>query len=694
MKEAIKEEIPRLMLCLGLPVAFEIIFQLLILKNGIGTLPMLCYSAVAGGIIWLLTGMLEKKAGSILYGVLNGLLCLYFLIQLVYYYVFRVFFSFRSLFIVGGDIMEFKSQMFHAITANLGYIVIYLVLLAGAVVLFVKFCDVAHHSWRFRVAGVAGVAVLAVLFQASLFLGGTGDSSAWSLYKKDWMPIPGAKKLGMLVVAEKDIVSLVKGEDSNHDLGDLVIPEHPEVTYAPTKKPENTAVPTTLPEKTPTPIKNPEDDPVGSPVPTLSPTPTPTPVDTSPNILDIDFMALAEAETKEEIKTLHSYFAKEEYTRKNEYTGMFEGYNLILITAEGFAPYAMQEGLTPTLNKMVSEGFVFENYYAPIWHTSTIDGEFANTTGLLPDGTHSLRRMSANDMRFAFGNMFGKLGYQTKAYHNHSYKYYDRHKIYPVMGYEYKGRGNGLEVKKQWPGSDLEMMQLSIPEYIGQEPFHVYYMTVSGHMEYTFNDNSMSLKHKKAVADLPYSEAARAYIACNYELELAMEYLIGELEKAGIAERTVIAIATDHYPYGLTNEVISELSGHEVDEKFELYKSSLILWSASMEHPVKVEKYCFAIDIVPTLANLMGLTYDSRLFMGKDILSDSEGLVIFSDKSFITDQLMYNAEDGTVTALTQEVPSQEYVDRMKQIVKNRFQVSKGIIDLDYYSYLPEKEENE
>ena len=198
----------------------------------------------------------------------------------------------------------------------------------------------------------------------------------------------------------------------------------------------------------------------------------------------------------------------------------------------------------------------------------------------------------------------------------------------------------------------------------------------------------MAYNNRKYVDDLPYSDVAKAYIACNYELEKALAYLIEQLEEAGVAERTVIALATDHYPYGLEKKYIDELAGHEVEENFELYKSTLILWSASMKEPVEVNKYCSALDIVPTLANLFGLEYDSRLYMGKDILSDSEGLVIFKNKSFITDKIMYDSRTKKITYLTDEEVTEDYVAAMRQIVKNRFAVSKDIIDLDYYRYLP------
>ena len=95
-----------------------------------------------------------------------------------------------------------------------------------------------------------------------------------------------------------------------------------------------------------------------------------------------------------------------------------------------------------------------------------------------------------------------------------------------------------------------------------------------------------------------------------------MESLVRQLEEAGRLEDTVIVLSADHYPYGLTDEEYSELFGHPVDPVFEIYENSLILWSADLEEPVHVDKYCSSLDVMPTLANLFGLEYDSRLGAG------------------------------------------------------------------------------
>ncbi|MBE6031399.1 MAG: LTA synthase family protein [Clostridiales bacterium] len=437
------------------------------------------------------------------------------------------------------------------------------------------------------------------------------------------------------------------------------------------------------------------------------------------NEMDIDFAALAETETDQTLKQMNLYFDSVTPSKQNEKTGIFAGKNLVMIVAESFCSYAVNETYTPTLYKMQTEGYTFTNFYNPIWGVSTSDGEYVATTGLLPKpGVWSMRESSTNSLPFTMGNQFRKLGIETRAYHNHYAEYYDRTESHPNLGYLYKGLGTGLNVKEQWPESDHEMLVLSTPEYLTPyeftvtnddgttsttsaiAPFHVYYMTVSGHLNYNFMGQAMCVRHKDKVMDLDMSEACQAYIASQIELDLAMEHLLTELEKAGQLENTVIVISGDHYPYGLTSEQISEFLGHPVDEKYEIYKSSLIIYNPGME-PETIDKYCSSLDIIPTVSNLFGLEFDSRLLMGRDIFSDTDPLVIFKDRSWISDKGKYDAQTGvftpfeTVTEVDDSITSEgavsdvseDYINGIISRVDNRFNYSRLILERDYYRYL-------
>ncbi len=426
--------------------------------------------------------------------------------------------------------------------------------------------------------------------------------------------------------------------------------------------------------------------------------------DRSPNVWKIDLAKLAElSQDSKEEKWLADYIAGLTPTNRNEYTGMFEGYNLIFLTAEGFSTYAIREDLTPTLYKMVNSSFVFNNYYVPLWQTSTSDGEYVNCTGLIPDGQHSMKKSAANNMSCCLPRFFSEEGVYCRAYHNNTLSYYDRYLSHPNLGYDFKAikLGKGLseeewgdqlftvETPDAWPGSDYEMMVGTVGDYVNDERFHVYYMTVSGHMNYDFSGNRMSSWNKEAVSGLDMSENARAYIACNIELDKAMEYLLDQLEQAGKLENTVICLSADHYPYGMTEEQYEELAGKDLSQDMDTYRNSLILWNAGMEEPVYVDKVCCSVDILPTLLNLFGFDFDSRMYAGRDIFSDEEGLVIFNDRSFVSDTVAYSRKQKTTTWKDElsEEEQEAYMSAAKQDVKDRYQFSAYILRNDYYNLI-------
>lgn len=652
-------------------IYLEVILHLFIYSNITRySLFVFLFAIPIGIFLTFLCGLFKKEVNIVLAWIFTSISCLLFIVQLIYFNIFKAYLSMYSIGAVGTDVLEFSDQIILGIKDNLlGIILCMLPLLTMGIMNKKLIFNKKNRKHQFVLLASAIILQLVSILLLPIY--GKGSYSPYDLYHKTWVQEMSVERLGLLTTTKNDFARLITmGEGNSLDgIGKLPIVEGQE----PDKE-----------DSTTTPTKDEDKNPVKEP--TATPTPDPEPIPTEPNILDIDFAALAENEKNAELKVMHQYFNQVQPTLKNEYTGMFEGYNLIHLVAEGYSPYAVHKEVTPTLYKLVNEGFVFNNFYTPLWWASTSDGEYVANTSLIPkSGVVSFYESGSNYMPFAFGNQFGKLGYSTRAYHNHTYTYYKRHISHPNMGYEYKGLGNGLEVTETWPESDLEMMELTIPEYINDQPFHTYYMTVSGHMNYTFTGNSMSAKNKELVEDLPYSEESKAYIACNVELDRALEKLLADLEAQGIADKTVIALSADHYPYGLEKDKIDELAGHKVEENFELYKNNFILWSGSMKEPIVIDKVSSSLDIAPTLSNLFGLEYDSRLFMGRDILSDAEPLVMFSNRSFITDKVMYNSKTQEVINLTEEEIPEDYINNLNQIVDYKFLISENILDLDYYN---------
>ena len=406
------------------------------------------------------------------------------------------------------------------------------------------------------------------------------------------------------------------------------------------------------------------------------------------NMLNIDFDSLIDKEEDEEVRLMHKYFKSIIPSEKNEYTSMFKNKNIILINAESFDVSAIDKAVTPTLYKMVNSSFVFNNYYQPLYPISTFDGEYMNLTSLIPkEGVWSLRVSSDKSMPFVYGKSFQKLGYNTHAFHNYVYNFYEREQTHPGMGFEYMACGNGLEKLMncdEWPNSDYEMIKSTMDIYTKQSPFAIYYLTVSGHLNYNFRENAMSKKNKDSVSNLKLSNKMKAYTATNKELDKALEYLLKNLEEKGLLDDTLIVISPDHYPYGLTCNSLNENSKNDRCDKFELHHTSLIMYNPNIKK-TEINKVVAGIDIMPTVYNLFGIEYDSRLLMGTDALSEKEGVVILSDRSWVSDYGTYDSITNNFTPFDGKKVDKDYVEKMNKIVNEKVSVSSLILDKNYYS---------
>lgn len=638
----------------------ELIIRITSAKDffGIGLLYIFLFSLPVALILFAASHLFSNKVNRIVSIVSTVILLVFYDSQLIYYQVFKTFYTVFSL-TRAGQATDFVFETLQTILRSIVPFVILFLPTILIIIFAIKKKDFFEQYSDVPLYSVAACVCFQLIAISCTFLTGKGIFSPYDLYFQTSSLNQSANKLGLITTFRIDAQRLVFGE--------------PDIIDFPIDDDSSSG------------ISSSED--VSSMTSSEDETPVIKPVVYTPNILNIDFDSLNENCEDSRIEKMHEYFSEAEYTLKNEMTGIYEGYNLIYITAESFSPYVISETLTPTLYKMVNEGMNFTQFYNPIWGVSTLDGEYVNCQGLLPkSGVWSMWRSAENYLPFTLGNQFKRLGYNTLAYHNHTFDFYNRDESHPNLGYIYKARGNGLEVKGSWPESDLEMIEKTTDEFLTGEPFHVYYLTVSGHMNYTFIGNSMASKNKAYVKDLPLSEECKAYLACNIELDKALELLLQRLEEAGVAEKTLIVLAPDHYPYGLTKEGIDSLAGHTVEENFELYKSQLIIYAKGMT-PQVIDKPCSSLDILPTVSNLMGLEYDSRLLMGKDIFSTSDPLVIFANRSWITDKAMYNPETEELIILTDEEVDEDYINNINQIVKLKFNYSAKILEQDYYSIL-------
>ncbi|MBQ3011283.1 MAG: sulfatase-like hydrolase/transferase [Oscillospiraceae bacterium] len=632
---------------------------------------LVIFAAAFGMLFWAITQLFRSRTiRIILTALITFLLVVVFCAEYCAKSFFQIFFEISYMLSMAGDVTnDFANETIETIFTSIPYILAALYPMFMLLALNKKIVPEEPASRKGKALAAAVFAVLEIATVLVLMLGSGNLRDDRDYFTADYSVNSAITRFGLMCSMQLETVYGIFG----------------------------------IPETTPTLSDDNE-------VVIAEPTPTPDPV-YGYNTLDIDFEALAASTTDKTVLDMHQYFASMTPTQKNEYTGMFEGKNLVFFVAEAFSPYVIDPELTPTLYKLSTEGFVFNNYYQPDWHQSTTGGEFASVSGLVPtsvDGNLSFIASAKKAMPFALGHQFSNLGYACRAYHNNTFNFYERHRTHPNLGYDYKGIYSGLELltKGSWPHSDHEMIQVTADEYINNyvnngERFHTYYMTVSGHAGYYWDTNRQAAKHKEEVDHLDYSTSVKGYLAAQLEVEYAVTELLDKLEAAGIADDTVIVLTSDHYPYALSDKAYNELEPVDTENRtMARYKNTLLLWCGSMEEPVIIDDPCSSIDIIPTLSNLFGLEYDSRLFSGRDILSTNydvsnpnspQPFVIGADAGIGSSWVSLA---GTYNASTKEfIPSpgyeeyaenQDYIDAMCKKAKNMFKYSKNILAKDYY----------
>ncbi|SCY42628.1 Sulfatase [Lachnospiraceae bacterium XBB2008] len=656
----------------------------------INVLFSLCYGAV---ISILCRSTRREKVNRVITGVILFVIPAVYSVEFFVYRSFNVFYDINTVFNgAGGALTHFGSDIMRLIVSP-----------AGIALLIFMFAPFFAYiiAGRKKLAATRFIRSDFVLLMISAFVFFmiarariAGNESMREMYGEGYSFQNAVVNFGFATGVRLDCLHLKGGDDS----GFVYLPEAEDVGTADSGADAvDEEIRTDLMTEDETAIAK-EDEPVSDKE--EEPAPEPEVREYGVNALDIDFEALAE-EAGGKLAEMDRYVSSIRPSKQNEYTGIFKGKNLIFFTAEAFSGYLIDPDMTPTLYRLATKGMQFTDFYQPAV-AGTTGGEYENLFGMIPtSGGRSMDRMTAQNTAITIANRLGDE-YYGKAYHNNTYTVYNRDETHNRLGYSegFMGVGNGMEEylpRGGFPASDLEMVQGTLTEYIDKQPFDIYYMTVSGHGQYGRSINQMSSWNYHRVADIEHSEIVKCYLANNLELEDALTYLVSELERTGIADDTVIVLCADHFPYNLDTGAspgnmpnLSELYGFDVTNYLERDSNRLIIWSGCLEdeEPIIIDEPVFSLDILPTLCNLFGVEFDSRLLPGRDVFSDREALVFDGNYDWKTTYGTYISSRGRFIPASEdtELP-EDYIKRMQVEVSNRMKYCKNVLEYRYFDHV-------
>lgn len=659
-------------------VFLSILYWELLLRETLGIFrqftlyPLLFILAESLVISFLLLWFRNRTVNRIIICVLMFALCFFYTAQMVY---FKVFGSIASMSMTGmgvDAVTNFWWALKEVLAANAFRILMFFIpVLLCIAVSAAGMNNAAKIGWKPHAAVLLAAVLAWTLGAVALRAGGTGNYTAFQAYHSRYTDTDtSSSKLGVLTTAILELSSPVTHSDAYEQPTMVDLKETEEQLQIKPEKQEVTAV------------------------------------KYEPNIIpELNFDRISESTESNTTKKMCSYFGNLTPTDKNRYTGLFEGKNLVYICAESFSTAAIDKELTPTLYKLANNGIVLNNFYNSFKNTTT-NGEFALLTGLWPDVsrqdadrgsyTGSFHTSSTRYMPFALGNIFtSQTGAESLGYHGYVGEYYDRNTTHANIGFKMRFAFKDLKFTTSWPTSDYELIEQTVDDYINLKRWDAYYMTFSGHGTYMPTNEIAAInldKVNEIVGDRGYNEEQLCYLACNYELEKALTCLVDRLEKAGELDNTVIVLVADHTPYHLTSENIFGLMGCEPENSLDEYRSTAIIYNSEIKEPITVDTPCCNVDILPTVLNLFGIEFDSRLLGGTDILAESNyHVALLYNKSYVTDRVVFDATTGKAiwTEKGQELSDAEkesYLEYMTNLCNNKYTSSLNILETDFYRY--------
>lgn len=408
---------------------------------------------------------------------------------------------------------------------------------------------------------------------------------------------------------------------------------------------------------------------------------------------DTKWEELINNETNTTLNTLNKYFINNKITDENEYTGLYKDKNLIVIMMESVNDIIINKEDYPNFYKLYSEGWHWENNYSPRNSCSTGNNEMSGMTSLYSIYNTCTANIYKDNTYFeSIFNLFNKNNYYTFSAHDYTEHYYYRHIIHSNMGSQkyYGVEELGIDYSSQYKNwaSDEDFMKVvnDIINNVDSDKFMTWLTTVSSHQPYYYSSIEGD-KYLSLYDNLDLKIDLKRYKSKLKILDNALGILIDGLTASGKLDDTVIVLFGDHYPYGLSTNTINSVLDYDTGVDYESERVPFVIYNSKME-PKVFKEYTSYVNILPTVANLFGLNYDPRLYMGTDLLSkDYKSLVVFADGSWKNEYAYYNASKSDIEYFTDKTYSIEELQQINNNISNKINMSSLAIKNNYFNYL-------
>lgn len=363
-----------------------------------------------------------------------------------------------------------------------------------------------------------------------------------------------------------------------------------------------------------------------------------------------------------------------------EYFGSQKGKNVIVIQMEAFQNFPLHQSLdgqelTPVLNGLAGEGFYFPHVFQQVGPGNTSDAEFMSNTSIYPIASLAMSTGFGDRELPGLPRLLRDKGYEAYTFHVNKVGFWNRNELYPALGFNgYYDKGYFKNDHFNAFGASDEQLYATAVEKLAAlqkkgTPFYAQLVTASSHHPFQIPD---SFKKIKVTEDLQGTMLGDYLTAVNYT-DYAVGTLIDGLKQQGMWDDTVLVLYGDHFglqPKDVPAEQVEEALGTPYDDRISRFNIPLIIHVPGMEQGQVVERTGGQLDVLPTVANLLGVSLKDEGFtaFGHDLLNIDSNVVgmryYLPTGSFFNDEVMFvpgkSFADGEAISLDTYEPVEDF----------------------------------
>ncbi len=430
------------------------------------------------------------------------------------------------------------------------------------------------------------------------------------------------------------------------------------------------------------------------------------------------------------LKKVSDYYSENSNpVEKNQYSGVFEGKNVIVIHAESLQTIALNHSFNgveaaPTLKRLANEGIYFNNYYSEVGVGTSSDAEFTFSTSLMPSSNGTVFVNYFDRQYQTIQKSFRDSGYYTFSMHGNTGDFWNRSTMHKNMGYDkfYSKSSFKIDETIGLGLSDKSFFKQVVPkiqEIVQKEnkPFYGTLITLTNHTPWSDLDLmddydttwTVDIDGQEIVRDYIEGTTLGDYFRSVHYMDQAISQFLDDMDNSGLLDNTVIVIYGDHdariskknynlmYNYDPYTDSLKE-EGDEGyidynDYEYKLDKKvPFIIWTKDKKITKTVSTATGMIDAYPILANLFGVK-NSDFRLGHDVLGNSseDNTVPFIDGSYVTNKIYYNGQNGEFYSVSGDAIDSNYISDCSKYTDSLIDVSNDIITYDLIKEISSKD---